>query len=394
PRIAVPCFVAVMVGLIACFFIGVKVSVFPRLDMSQSPEVLTHRAQEIASQFGYPQPAADSDWGFWEDDNFIHYVKAGNSHPDWSRVLKQTPPLLHFWYRSSPQTLLVTEFRDSATMNPGLTGPDDPPSTIAGMVKVELDPQGRLLSFGALPPQMQDSAMPPKAVDWKPLFSDAGLDVSQFRPAEPLWNSLAAADTRAAWTGSWPGSGLPLRVEAAALGGRPVFFSLIGPWAQPNRQVHQEKAAAKASGIFVAILGGVVLLSSVWLAYRNTRAKRSDVRAAWRLGTFYFVVDMLVWVLHAHFVAGLGSFGLLLLAICGALFLSSIIAVLYLALEPYVRRHWPQTIISWTRVLHGRWRDPLVGKDVLFGAVFGVLCNLILYTYEVVLLHLGDSPAT
>src|SRR6185312_2283197 len=149
-----------------------------------------------------------------------------------------------------------------------------------------------------------------------------------------------------------------------------------------------------ASGIFVAILGGVVLLSSVWLAYRNTRAKRSDVRAAWRLGTFYFVVDMLVWVLRAHFVAGLGSFGLLLLAICGALFLSSIIAVLYLALEPYVRRHWPQTIISWTRVLHGRWRDPLVGKDILFGAVFGVLCNLILYTYEVVLLHLGDSPAT
>jgi hypothetical protein len=143
----------------------------------------------------------------------------------------------------------------------------------------------------------------------------------------------------------------------------------------------------------VAILGAIILLTSVWAAFLNIRRKRSDVRAAWRIGMFYFVVDMLVWTLRAHFVAGIGSFGLLLLAICGALFLASFIGVLYLALEPYVRRHWPQTIIAWTRVLHGRWRDPLVGKDVLFGTVFGVLSNLILYAYNTVLLHLGDSPA-
>ena len=32
----------------------------------------------------------------------------------------------------------------------------------------------------------------------------------------------------------------------------------------------------------------------------------------------------------------------------------------YLALEPYVRRLWPQALISWSRVLAGRVRDPLV----------------------------------
>ena len=47
--------------------------------------------------------------------------------------------------------------------------------------------------------------------------------------------------------------------------------------------------------------------------------------------------------------------------------------VLYLALEPYVRRYWPQAMISWTRALGGRWRDPLVGRDVLYGVVLGVL---------------------
>ena len=55
------------------------------------------------------------------------------------------------------------------------------------------------------------------------------------QPAEPQWNLLAASDTRAAWTGTWPESGQPLRVEAAALGGRPVAFMLAGPWQKPWR---------------------------------------------------------------------------------------------------------------------------------------------------------------
>jgi serine/threonine-protein kinase len=46
--------------------------------------------------------------------------------------------------------------------------------------------------------------------------------------------------------------------------------------------------------------------------------------------------------------------------------------VLYLALEPYVRKRWPETIISWTRVLAGRFRDPLVGRDILLGCLLGV----------------------
>src|SRR5262249_32491412 len=35
--------------------------------------------------------------------------------------------------------------------------------------------------------------------------------------------------------------------------------------------------------------------------------------------------------------------------------------------EPYVRRRWPQTLISWSAVLIGRLRDPVVGRDVLIG---------------------------
>ncbi len=48
---------------------------------------------------------------------------------------------------------------------------------------------------------------------------------------------------------------------------------------------------------------------------------------------------------------------------------SCLIWVLYTALEPYVRRRWPATLVSWSRLLAGGFRDPLVGRDVLAGCL-------------------------
>ena len=44
----------------------------------------------------------------------------------------------------------------------------------------------------------------------------------------------------------------------------------------------------------------------------------------------------------------------------------------YVALEPYVRRRWPQIMITWSRALGGRIRDPLVGGHLLIGVACGV----------------------
>lgn len=49
-----------------------------------------------------------------------------------------------------------------------------------------------------------------------------------------------------------------------------------------------------------------------------------------------------------------------------------IVWVSYLATEPYVRRLWPGTIVAWSRVLEGRFRDPLVGRHILLGALSGL----------------------
>jgi len=47
--------------------------------------------------------------------------------------------------------------------------------------------------------------------------------------------------------------------------------------------------------------------------------------------------------------------------------------LLYLSVEPAVRRFWPQAIISWTRLLSGKVNDPLVGQDALYGVVLGLV---------------------
>ena len=50
----------------------------------------------------------------------------------------------------------------------------------------------------------------------------------------------------------------------------------------------------------------------------------------------------------------------------------------YISAEPYVRRWWPEALVSWARLLAGRGRDPLVGRDVLMGVGIGVFSAALL----------------
>jgi serine/threonine-protein kinase len=68
-----------------------------------------------------------------------------------------------------------------------------------------------------------------------------------------------------------------------------------------------------------------------------------------------------------HFVWGLGLVGYLLVEICTAAAFALFSWAVYLAAEPFARRYWPQTLIGWTRVLGGRFRDGIVGRDLLIG---------------------------
>jgi hypothetical protein len=139
-------------------------------------------------------------------------------------------------------------------------------------------------------------------------------------------------------------------------------------------------------------LGVALLVGAVWLARRNYRQGRGDRQGALLLAKIVFGLSIALWVLRSHLAPGLGTLMPMVLAISTGLFLSGLIFVLYLALEPYVRRYWPQAIISWSRLLTGRVRDPLVGRDILFGVLLGVIWLVIFKVARLIAMKMGASP--
>ena len=393
PRVALICLAAVLIALGLFGFLGVHYSGLDRMHLEQPPEVLAQKAREITSRLGYADRPLDTAYSFAYDGDLQEAVERNDKpRPDWNTILAGRPTLFYFWYRQSPDYMSAEGFRDQF-LNPGIVTPSDPPPTLSGMIKLSLDPQGRLTDFQAIPPQKMDASAAPVPYDWTLLFYEAGLDITKFQKTNPQWNSLAASDTRAAWTGAWPGTTRPLRVEAAALSGKPVFFSLIGDWTKPNRvKAPAQSLGKKAAQIVTIFIFLSLLFAAVSLARRNYRHGRADREGAFRLAAVMFVLNMLLWLCRTHLMPSLETLALCLVAVAGSLFVSAVTWILYLALEPWVRRRWPQTIISWSRLLSGQLRDPLVGRDILFGVMLGVLWILIFQVRSIPVMRLGGAP--
>jgi len=75
-----------------------------------------------------------------------------------------------------------------------------------------------------------------------------------------------------------------------------------------------------------------------------------------------------------------------------ALFLAAALYLLYLGLEPFVRRSWPMMLVGWSRLLTGRIRDPLIGGDVLVGAAMGASLALLSLATKVLPPLVGMPP--
>ena len=94
---------------------------------------------------------------------------------------------------------------------------------------------GRLVYLRAVPPQI-DTSRTRTEFDWRRLFEASEVDFSRFRSVPPSWVPPDAYDARGEWEGTIPElPGVPVRVAAAAYGGRPVYFEIIGPWSRPAR---------------------------------------------------------------------------------------------------------------------------------------------------------------
>lgn len=339
--------------------------------IDKSPEVLEDRAQELAASLGYTQISDRVGW-FNRNYDYLRYRNAKRmSSPRGQPIAGANPGALSYIYRQSPEPLVPHNVEARMQLT-------DPAPATSGMAWVILDSIGRLRQFYAVPYQ-NEAPTPSQEPNWQALFQAAGLDIAHFTPEPPRWLSPEPFDVERGWGGTYDGDATPIHVLGASYHGKPVAFSVITPWTdQPEWSSNSRVGARRFASLIMIVGGGFVLaVIALFLVRKNVRLGRGDRKGAFRLAAWYFVVVCAVQILLAHHVTKIDDeFSIIVNQVGLALFDGVLIWIYYVALEPYVRRSWPEYLISWTRLLSGDYRNPMVGRDILAGCLAGALLAL------------------
>jgi len=321
---------------------------------------LASRALETLASFGVEEPGLHRRFGFDPYREYLSWLDEKDPLAKDPEVLSSgSPPGARFWFRYS-----ATEMEPN-DLHGFFVSMDDPVQGLPGQGRIWLDLEGSLLGLDLVPDRILDSSGEP--LKWSTLFAAAGFDQADFQPTEPIRAPIASCDELMAWRGPVY-EGIEGIVQAGRVGGEPTYFEILGPWDLTEWPGDPTESIPLVFGL---LLFGVIVIA-LFLARRNLRSGRSDTKGTFKLMGFFVVSICATWILAevrldtltAGSLFGQLVFGRLLAhgLTHGALF-----GLMYIALEPYVRRLWPETLVSWSRLLMGRVRDPLVGRDLLVG---------------------------
>ena len=364
PAVAIVCLATVVVGLALLGVLRQQHDLINQIPMENSSEVLAAKAREIAKSFGYTERPVDTIYAWNYDREYLRFAsEQKNASAGVSRLSAPYPPAVYFWYRQSLHYPInfPMDFETYLFMRDALE---------PGMQAIVLDSEGKLLEFHASPPAKLQAWNEALAFDWSRLFTAAGLEPARFKPADPEVTPTSAFDSRAAWTGSAEGND-SLRVEAAAFQGRPVSFRVLGQWARPD-EPRPVLFGIVSMPMFILFVFALPTAAGL-LAWRNVRSGRGDRRGAFRLAGFLGLFTLLNNLAGMHHVRTAMEFALFFAAMRYAVFVGALGWLLYMAFEPHIRKRSPASLISWNRLLAGRFRDPVVGGHVLIGVALGVV---------------------
>lgn len=336
------------------------VNLFP---VDKSPEYLTDRARDLASSLGDVPPPADYAWWFTQSNDDDRMLSRTPAPQRYREIASIYPSVLQFRYRQSPRPLQTASHRR--------VRPLDPAPYYSGEISLALDTKGRLVFFSEIPAEKSDPPSGDPAPDWGPFWQAASLSPERLTPISALWTPDVAADHSFAWKGE--AQGYSFEIHAASRRGKAVFFQLLRPDQSPARMVEVWTPGGNRFAVIVfGILGVATLLFSLYFAYRNLRSGRGDRRGALRFTLISYAVSFVFLILTSHHLYDVGyEWEWLQASIGRAAAVPLTMAVFYLALEPYIRRTWPELLVSWTRILSGEFTDPLVGRDLFLGILLG-----------------------
>ena len=337
--------VAVVLGLVLAAWVADQAMPYLAA-LDKPPEVLAHEGRQILQEHGAAPEATDRAYGF---------------------TVKETgggAERLVFWYRESPRPLT-----EGMVLTVGELSFTNPPPIVPGMAGVRLEASGRLLELRRVPGP--PGARPPgPGADWPELLGRTGLEAEAWRPVEPVLIPPLFADQRLAWESAIGAADPPRHAEAAGFEGWPVWLLVE----EKSRIGAPQDTPVPFRGAHLII---AVLLVAGFVARRNMRLGRGDHAGARRVAALGAFVSFVGFLLLGN--SRVLDPAMLLVGVGIGLFFTMAFWVVYLALEPIVRRRWPDTLASWNRLLAGRFSDPLLGRDLLLGVLGGIalaLCEL------------------
>jgi hypothetical protein len=200
------------------------------------------------------------------------------------------------------------------------------------------------------------------------LLAATGVDVQAAEEIEPSGAAMLPASSIEAWLGprASEGGGF-LRVEAGFDGARPLWVRAV-PSGGPEDFAGSTGEEGDPPRQFLNLMFFGFFIGGAILALFNLRAGRWDRRGAIRLAIAAFLLCLVSMLISAHHTFTLAEEGRRTFsAVAYASTRALMTFLLYVAIEPFIRRLHPTTLVSWSRLLSGRVSNPAVGRDVLIG---------------------------
>ncbi len=383
-RYALPCLIFVLLGIATFPFVMQRTSMLAAAPMELAPVVVAEKAREIAIEFGYPaKPTDDTHWLDFNSD-LVSYFRKQPGKKNWGQILTAVPPY-ELRYRQSPR-YLESPPDGSITL-------DRPPLNTPGMVNIGMDTSGRLRGFEAVAPREDSDAAVAPPLDVALLFRRAGLDVAQFQETAPGYAPPLAFDARRAWNGPWPGlAGTKVTVEVATWHGRLTTFFIRFPWTElPKGAEPPASLASHAISVFEIVSLGTALFCIIYFARKNLKRGRGDRQGAFRLSGVWLLLFAFQWICRRHMMPRTSLIGYAFEDLSVGFAVAAVMWLLYLALEPMVRARWPHSLITWNRMLAGKFADPRVGSHILIGMAIATVLQ-ILFIWRLYWTVLGGGP--
>jgi hypothetical protein len=355
---SIPCLVLIVASLaIAVVAVG-RHRAYALDSQALAPDVLAHSAREIAVSFGYNDPPADSAVAIEHRGDLVYYLQKKPAPQPWPTWLLAESPLRAF-YRESPAPMVAPPQGELARQNP--------PMAVRGMANISVDGHGRLLAFLGVPRDRAGAATPEDG------FRAARLDIARFQEISPDFVPSHASDTVRSWQGVHPAiPDMPLTVRMASWRGQITQFEVLYPWQKTAAGAPSAPSLlTRAREDFVLALPFIGAFFAALVARRNWKLGRTDRQGALRVAIARFLLGVVFWIGYTHPVPTADMVGLFKNAAADTLLSSMLLWLVYLAVEPAIRARYPHAMITWNRLLAGRWLDAQVCGHILIGGAVG-----------------------